>query len=136
MKEKFEKGTTAKLAITLQAERKRLELLAKLKVVGGPFTNAEEVDQYMKEECDEQEKQRRMKMEIIFARECSTRLPKTDPLFKIQVAVTRKDAPLKKRRDKNAEEFCLALKTVLGKQVDSKDAATSDQFRNSLLKFG
>ena len=51
----------------------------------GPFTNAEEVEEYLKSEVPEKEMQGRMKKEIQFARDSSTTLPRVDPLFKIQV---------------------------------------------------
>ena len=57
--------------------------------MGGPFTNAEEVEEYLKGITGDREKdkplQRRMKKEVQFARDSSTILPRVDPLFKIQV---------------------------------------------------
>ena len=54
-----------------------------------------------------------MKMEIQFARESSTTLPKVDPLFRIQVVL-----PNKKIRDKTSLEFTEALSAFLVKQSD------------------
>lgn len=65
-----------------------------------PFTNAEEVEEYMLSPVpDIATKQKRMKKEIQFARNSSTTLPKFDPLFKVQVT---KFGQTKKRRDKTA----------------------------------
>ena len=59
-----------------------------LKKCSGPFTNAEEVQIYLENpDPTDKEKQTRMKKEIKFARDSSTTLPRTDPLFKIQVQV-------------------------------------------------
>ena len=59
------------------------------------------------------EKKKRLKSEIRFARDSSTTLPKVDPLFRVQVTL-----PNKKRRDKTAEEFGEALVAYLGKKSD------------------
>ena len=67
-----------------------------------------------------------MKMEVQFARESSTRLPKTDQLFRIQVTL-----PNKNRRDKTAEKFAVALKALLGSRSNS-ETVTLEQFRQSL----
>ena len=55
----------------------------------------------------------RMKMELQFARDSSTTLPKTDPLFRVMITL-----PNKKKRDKTAEEFGEAMMAFLGKQSD------------------
>ena len=54
-----------------------------------------------------------MKMELQFARDSSTTLPKTDPLFRVMITL-----PNKKKRDKTAEEFGEAMMAFLGKQSD------------------
>ena len=55
----------------------------------------------------------RMKIELQFARDSSTTLPKTDPLFRVMI-----NLPNKKKRDKTAEEFGEAMMAFLGKQSD------------------
>ena len=78
-----------------------MSLLEQLKAIQGPFTNAEEVQEYLEDPMIEPKvKQARMKMEVKFARDSSTTLPRVDPLFKI--LITRAN---KKRRDKTALEF-------------------------------
>ena len=73
-----------------------MSLLEQLKAIQGPFTNAEEVQEYLEDPMIEPKvKQARMKMEVKFARDSSTTLPRVDPLFKI--LITRAN---KKRRDK------------------------------------
>ena len=55
----------------------------------------------------------RLKMELQFARDSSTTLPKTEPLFRVMVTM-----PNKRKRDKSAEEFGESLMVFLGKQTD------------------
>ena len=89
-------------------------MMEKLKVVGGPFTNSDMVMEYMEDrEVTEKLKQKRLKLELQFARESSTSLPHVDPLFKIQITL-----PSKKRREKTAQEFADSLVTYLGKKSD------------------
>ena len=114
-KEKFKTDVEKKQEVALGQERKRLTMLEELKSVGGPFTNAEEVELYMASPVPDGVKQKRMKKEIQFARESSTTLPKVDPLFKIQVTQA---GQLKKRRDKTAQEFADSLMCYLGKKAD------------------
>ena len=112
-------------------ERKRLDKLDKLKKLGGPFTDADEVMVYVGDpEITEKEKKVRMKMELQFARDSSTTLPKADPLFRVMVTL-----PNKKERDKTAEEFGEAMMAFLGKQSDQISMDYS-VFQNSLDKLG
>ena len=114
MKQKFSEGADQKKELALRQERKRLDMLDTLKEYGGPFTAADEVSLYMmKEDVDEKSKQRRLKLEIQFARESTTVLPKVDPLFRIQ-----KTLPNGKRCDKTGKEFGAALMAYLGKKGD------------------
>ena len=85
--EKTKEEAVRKQEAALGQERKRLLLLEKLKEVQGPFTNSEEVEEFLAREIPEKEKQARMKKEIQFARDSSTTLPKVDSLFKIQVGL-------------------------------------------------
>ena len=128
MSERFEAGASEKEAIALAKESKKLDLLEKLKAEGGPFTTEYEVDHYMSLKKDKAKKQKRMKMEVQFARESSQYLPKTDPLFRIQITL-----PSKKRRDKTADEFAVALKALLGCR-NNTSVVTLEQFRVSLKK--
>ena len=86
MKERVKKGSDEKREDALIKERKRTAILQKLKEQGGPFTSAEEADDYLADldDLNMKEKQKRMKLEITYARDTSTLLPKADPLFKIR----------------------------------------------------
>ena len=110
---KFRKDADKKQETALGQERKRILLLESLKLRNGPFTNAEEVEEYLKQDIPEKDKQTRMKKEVQFGRESSTTLPRVDPLFKIQVTL-----PTKKRRDKTAKEFGESLVCYLGRKAD------------------
>ena len=78
-----EKGSDEKQEIAKQREEKRLDILDFLKSKGGPFTDLREVDTYLtsSDESDK-EKVKRMKTEMQYARDSSTLLPKTDPIFR------------------------------------------------------
>ena len=99
--------------IALQTERKRLDLLEKLKAEQGPFTNAEKVKDYMDTDVDPKVKQIRLKKEVQFARNSSTTLPRVDPMFKVQVTLENK-----KRRDKTSLEIAETPVAYLGKKAD------------------
>ena len=114
MKEKFKAHADVKQINSLKMERKRLDKLDKLKKLGGPFTEAEEVEKFVIDpKIPEKTKKDQMKMELQFARDSSTTLPKVDPLFRVMVT-----QPNKKKRDKTAAEFGEALMAFLGKQSD------------------
>ena len=110
----FKTDHEKKQEISLVKERKRLNLLEELKVNSGPFTNSDEVDNFLNDSMiNDKDKQKRMKKEIQFARDSSTTLPKVSPLFKIRINMSDK-----KQRDKNAQEFRDALKIYLGKKEE------------------
>ena len=129
-KEKFAEGASEKQQVAQMKERKRLDLLDDLKEAAGPFTNAVEVQNYVeRNDINDKIKQVRMKKEVQFARESSTTLPSTDPLFKIQITM-----PSGKRRDKTAFEFAEALMVFLGKKSES-NVMNYNVFKSSLRKF-
>ena len=130
MKEKFALGAGEKQVVAQSKERKRLDMLEKLKADNGPFTDADMVREYMDNSdiCDKL-KQNRLKLEVQFARESSTTLPSVDPIFKIQVTL-----PTKKRREKTAEEFAISLMAYLGKKSE-KSSMEYTMFKNSLDKY-
>ena len=131
IKEKMAKGADIRQIVAQTKERKRLDILDELKDLGGPFTSAKEVQEYLeKEDTTDKDKQKRMKKEMRFARESSTTLPSNDTLFKMQVTL-----PSGKRRDKNVIEFGEALMVFLGKKSDSSNTLDYNTFKSSLRKF-
>lgn len=113
MKQKMRQGSDSKREMAIIQEQKKLGLLEELKEAGGPFTSAEQVEDYLVTTLEEKVKKKRMKMEIQYARDSTTLLPKVDPLFRI-----RKTLPSGKQRDKTAMEFGDSLKVLLGKKGD------------------
>ncbi|KAL5500429.1 hypothetical protein EMCRGX_G011989 [Ephydatia muelleri] len=104
-KANFARESTEKQEMAQRQERKRLDMLNSLKSLSGPFTDAVEVVKYLAEPTlSEKVKQQRLKLEVQFARESTTLLPKVDPLFRIQITL-----PNGKMWMKTAVEFGEAL---------------------------
>ena len=153
MSEKLKEDEEKRQEVALGKERKRLQMLEELKQENGPFTNAEQVEEFMAKEISENEKQARLKKEVKFARDSSTTLPKVDSLFKIQVPkkfllnfvfqmclfiftiftlqVTLQN---KRRRDKTAAEFAEALMSYLGRKSD-RSIMNYESFQQSLKEL-
>ena len=129
-KEKFKKGSDEKQELAKRNERKRLDMLDKLKSNGGPFTDSAEVEKFLKNTTlDDRAKQQRMKLEVQFARESTTLLPKADPIFRIMVIL-----PSGRRRMKNTDEFAEALMAYLGWRND-RTVLEYTKFQESLNKL-
>ena len=128
-KSNFEKRSDEKKELAQRVERKRLDTLDTLKGMGGPFTDASEVELFLHQDWDAKKRKARMKLELQFARDSSTLLPKSDPLFKVQVTMATG-----KRRDKTPEEFGEALMCFLGKKGDRMTLDYS-LFQQSLQKL-
>ena len=136
MEERFKAKIETKQAVALSKEEKRVDLLETLKNSGGPFTNSQQIDEYVSaakvREASATKETLKKKIlkdtqsELRFARESSTTLPHADPIFKIQVSI-----PGKKRRDKTAEEFGVALKALYGKRA-GKGTLSLETFIDSL----
>ena len=125
----FKKGEDEKQQMAKKTDRKRLEKLNNLKALGGPFTDAVEVEDYLKLPVEAKKKKQRMKLELQFVRDSSTLLPQYDPLFRVQVTL-----PSGIRRDKTPVEFGCALMTFLGRRGDRTTLEYS-QFQKSLQKL-
>ena len=104
-------------------------MLDTVKMSGGPFTYADEIESFLQQPMDPKEKQKHMKMKLKFARDISTLLPKVDPLFKIKVTL-----PSGKRMDKTSEEFSEALQFFLGKKAD-QSTIEYEKFSATLQKL-
>ena len=81
------KGFTAKEALNLTEENKKLNDLATLKQqdLPGPFTSSKEVLDYMSSCPDSKEKNNRMYLEVRYARESSMSLKRTSAVFKLKI---------------------------------------------------
>ena len=105
-----------KKVIAHQHKRKRLEMLEKLKEMKVPITNADEVEISLNDtKVSNELKAKRLKLEMKLARDSSTKLPKSERIFRIQVTL-----PTKKRRDKSAVEFADSLMAYLGRKTNKK----------------
>ena len=86
MKELDIKGFTAKEALNLTQENKKLKDLENLKQqeIPGPFTSSKDVLDYMSSCPDSKEKNKRMYLEVRYARESSCSLKRTAIIFKLK----------------------------------------------------
>ena len=101
-----------------------MKILEGLKVEGGPFTNAEEIELYMaRDDISESMKQQRMKNEVTYARDSTRSIPAAGILFRIM----KTDELTKKRRTLTAKEFAANLNVVLGKK-NSRGEVSMDDF--------
>ena len=130
MKERMKRGSDERRETALIQERKKLSMLEELKEGGGPFTSAEEVGAFLDDTTqNEKKKKKRMKLEIQYARDTSTPLPKVEPLFRIRMTMANG-----KQRDKTSTEFGGAMKVLLGQKEDRKSLEYS-KFQESLEKL-
>ena len=130
MKVAQEKGSDEKQEMARQKEDKRLNNLEFLKSKGGPFTDEREVEEYLAKDEQEKDNVKRMKMELQFARDSSTLLPKVDPIFSAQITIPE----TRKRRQKTPGEFGAALKVLLGKR-SSKALMEYSSFQTILAQM-
>ena len=87
-----------------------MDNLDSLKAQGGHFTDEPEVEAYLADgNVGEREKLKRLMFQLQLARDSSTLLPKTDPIFEIQVTVPETG----KQRQKTPSKFGAALKALL-----------------------
>ena len=97
-----------------------------MKNKNGPFTCAEEIDEYMGSDIDPKVKQKRMKNEIVYARDSTRSIPAAASLFRIMKVDQNGN-----RRTLTADEFAENLRIILGKQNQKSDV-TMDDFKLAL----
>ena len=73
-----------KETISMHIESIKYKDLEFLKSVGGPFTTTEEMQSYEKEIEDSKRKNKRLYVEVRFAKNTSLRLKHTDPVFRLK----------------------------------------------------
>ena len=78
------KGMGQKEDENLATEKRRVADLAFLNSVGGPFTNENDVEEYVKSERSESEKNKRLYVEIRFARDSTISFPKNSDIFRLK----------------------------------------------------
>ena len=80
------------------------------------LTNADEVEIFLNDtKVSNELKAKRLKLEMMFAHDSSTTLPKSDRIFPIQISL-----PKKERRDKSPVEFADSLMAYLGRKTNKK----------------
>ena len=86
MEEIDKEGMSVKEAASLTQERKKLKDLEYLKAQTppGPFTSAENVDQYMKDKVDEVERNERLYIEIRFAKMSTSNMKRSSAVFRLK----------------------------------------------------
>lgn len=78
-------GMTRKETSQVSCERRRLSDLDKLVSLGGPFTKARQVDDYLKRKRTSlKDKQDRLYTEVRYARDTTLSLPRTSDLFRLR----------------------------------------------------
>ena len=110
------KGMGQKEDENLATEKKRVADLAFLNSVGGPFTNENDVEEYVKSERSESEKNKRLYVEIRFARDSTISFPKNSDIFRLKKAY--KNLP--------TETYAINLKTYFKKVHCHVDMSMSD----------
>ena len=102
-------GLDEKAAQMIQKEAFKHKLLRNLKADGGPFDSVEDIDNYMRTERSEKEKQKRLKMEVQYCRVTSSRLLQNDKL------ISSMKAGQGKRETLSTSEFSKKPEAILWK---------------------
>ena len=103
------------------ADKRRVKDLKTLKESGGPFTSVDEVNAYLENDSiTEEEKGKRMYVEVRYCRDTTVSLPKKSDLFRLQ----EKHKPLPVGR------LAANLKTYLGK-ISTNASANWEDFDNA-----
>lgn len=80
-----ERGLEVKQAANVTVDKRRNRDLQELKEQGGPLTNTEDVDAYLNNsEIRDELKNKRLYLEIRYARDISLSIPKTSDIFKLK----------------------------------------------------
>ena len=102
-----------------------MNILESLKEDGGPFTSAEQIDEYLKCKKDVKTKSNRLRNEVVYARDTSPSLPKSNSVFRIFTTEN------KKRKMLSVDQFANNLKILLGKR-SQRNSITLGDFQNAL----
>ena len=98
----------------LKIEGRLLKQIEELKKEGGPFTNSQEIDGYLENKTiSEKLKRKRMKTEVMYARDTSLYVPKSNPVFRIRTMKIQGQ----KTRQLTPREFGDNLKILMDKKI-------------------
>ena len=99
-----------------------IKQIQELKHHGGPFTSCKEIDDFLENDIVELKvKVSRMTTEVMYARDTSLSVPKTNPVFRIR---TMKVHGMKSRQ-LTPKEFGDNLKVLLNKKFEALDKSVS-----------
>ena len=105
----------------LHVEKRKLANLDSIRAQGGPFSSAEEIDNYLLTTDDNlKTKTNLMRDEVTYARDTSSSLPKNSPVFRI---ITTEGG---KRKLPTPEQFAQNLKLLLGKRNQRNNIKLAD----------
>ena len=111
---------TTKQMNNLKIEGRLVQQVGMLKEWGGPFTSSQEIDDFLNsKDIEEKVKVKRMKTEVMHARDTSLSLPKGSAVLRIRSM----KLPGHKSRQRTPAEFGDNLK-MLAKQLISKHLST------------
>ena len=95
-----------------------LKQIEELKKLGGPFTNTTEIDDFLGDNTIEKKAMiRRMKTEVMYARDTSLSVPKSNPVFRIRSLKVHG----KKSHQLTPAEFGANLKILMDKKIQALD---------------
>ena len=98
----------------LKIEGRLLKQIEELKKEGGPFTNSQEIDGYLENKTiSEKLKLKRMKTEVMYARDTSLSVPKSNPVFRIRTMKIQGQ----RTRQLTPREFGDNLKILMDKKI-------------------
>ena len=119
---------SAKQANNLKVEVRVLKQLEYLKSFQGPFTKCDEIDSYLMDETiSSEDKKKRLKTEVQYARDTSLSVPKNNKVFKIRTS----KLPGKGSVELSPTQFGGNLKLL----IDKKNGAPPTSLSQSLTLF-
>ena len=121
-------GLTWNESNLLHIENRKLAILNRIKEQGGPFSSAEEIDNYLSTTNDNlNTKINRIRQEVTYARDTSSYLPKNSPVFRIMTTEGGR------RKLLTAELFAQNFKVFLGKRNQRNNITLAD-FQRLLIQ--
>ena len=125
-----EQKLSGKQIKNLHVEGRVMKQLEALKAYGGPFTSVSCVDDFLSNDSiATDEKRKRMKMEVQYARDTSLSIPRCNPIFRIRTGKVSG----KKSRDLTPIEYGENIKTLIDKKSKAAGKEVSiDDFIKTL----
>ena len=103
-------------ANNLKIEGRLLKKIEELKSHGGPFTNSKEIEDFINDSnIDAKVQTKRMKTEVMYSRDTSLSVPKSNPVFRIR----SQRIPGRRIRQLTYNEFGENLKILMDKKMEA-----------------